>query len=210
MLPAKGVRARYVVRDVKGRLWHSRLESRRRTMGVGSMSDYPDEDFEGLEREFHKLEEALLSDAVRLLAPSEPIRLTADASVDEAIAKMIDGRRAGVVIVDEQGKLRGIFTERDVLMRVIREKRDPARTRLGDVMTSDPEALRSDDRICYAVNRMHGGGFRTVPVVDDEQRPIGIVTVNDILRWLADIFPEAILNLRPGDKLRRPSEIDSG
>jgi Mg/Co/Ni transporter MgtE len=49
-----------------------------------------------------------------------------------------------------------------------------------------------------------------VPVVDDEQRPIGIVTVNDILRWLADIFPEAILNLRPGDKLRRPSEIDSG
>lgn len=174
------------------------------------MSDNLDEDLESLEREFHKLEEALLSDAVMLLAPSEPIQLTADATVDEAIARMIDDRRAGVVIVDEQGKLRGIFTERDVLMRVIREKRDPARTRLGDVMTSDPEALRPDDRICYAVNRMHLGGFRTVPLVDGEQRPIGIVTVNDIVRWLADIFPEAILNLRPGDRLRRPSEIDSG
>ena len=174
------------------------------------MSQDLDEDFENLEHEFHKLEEALLSDAVKLLAPREPIRLTADATVDEAITRMIDGRRAGVVIVDEQGKLRGIFTERDVLMRVIRERRDPAQTRLGDVMTPDPEALAPDDRICYAVNRMHIGGFRTVPVVDGEQRPIVNVTVNDIVGWLADIFPEAVLNLRPGDKLRRPSQIDSG
>jgi CBS domain-containing protein len=174
------------------------------------MSEYPGEDFESLEGEFRKLEESLLSDAVKILTPREPIRLAADASVDEAIGKMIDARRAGVVIVDAQGKLRGIFTERDVLLRVIRERRDPAHTRLGDVMTADPEALTPDDRICYAVNRMHVGGFRTVPVVDGERRPIGIVTVNDIVGWLADIFPEAILNLRPGDKLRRPSEIDSG
>jgi CBS domain-containing protein len=57
---------------------------------------------------------------------------------------------------------------------------------------------------------MHTGGFRSLPLVDDEHRPIGIITVNDVVRWLAEIFPEAVLNLRPGDKLKNPSQIDAG
>jgi len=53
-------------------------------------------------------------------------------------------------------------------------------------------------------------GCRTMPVVDVERRPVGIVTVDDIVKWLAALFPEAILNLRPGDRLKRPSERDGG
>ena len=179
-------------------------------MGISEFEEAYDEDDPDLRTvEEQRLGEAILNAPIRALDPKPAAQLPETATIREAIRLMLE-RGIGAVLVVEGGRVVGIFTERDVLMRVIREKRDPARTRLGDVMTSDPEALRSDDRICYAVNRMHGGGFRTVPVVDDEQRPIGIVTVNDILRWLADIFPEAILNLRPGDKLRRPSEIDSG
>ncbi len=77
-------------------------------------------------------------------------------------------------------------------------------------MTPEPESLRSDDRIGYAINRMHAGGFRSLPLVDEEHRPIGIITVNDVVRWLAEIFPEAVLNLRPGDKLKNPAQIDAG
>ena len=51
---------------------------------------------------------------------------------------------------------------------------------------------------------------RTVPLVDDERRPVGIVTVEDIAKWLAALFPEAILNLRPGDRLKQPTERDGG
>ncbi len=108
------------------------------------------------------------------------------------------------------GRLIGIFTERDVLTRVVRRRLDPERTRLADVMTPDPESLAPQDRICYAVNRMHNTGYRSVPLVDADRRPIGIVTVNDIVKWLAEIFPEAVLNLRPGDRLKRPLEIDAG
>jgi len=57
---------------------------------------------------------------------------------------------------------------------------------------------------------MHAGGYRIVPLVDEERRPIGIVTVNDVAGWLAGIFPEAILNLRPGDRVNRPAQMDSG
>ena len=174
------------------------------------MSEFHDEYSESLDAEFRKVEDALLSDEVRLLAPSEPIRLSPDDSVADAVTRMVDNRRAGVVIVDASGRLIGIFTERDLLTRVVRQGRDLARTRLADVMTADPEALAPDDRICLAINRMHNAGYRTVPLVDGEHRPIGIVTVNDVVGWLARIFPEAILNLRPGDRVKRPAQMDSG
>jgi len=174
------------------------------------MSEFHDEYSESLDTEFRKLEDALLSDEVRLLAPSEPILLSPDDSVADAVTRMVDNRRAGVVIVDASGRLIGIFTERDLLTRVVRQGRDLARTRLADVMTADPEALAPDDRICFAINRMHNAGYRTVPLVDGEHRPIGIVTVNDVVGWLARVFPEAILNLRPGDRVKRPAQMDSG
>lgn len=174
------------------------------------MSELGDEYSESLETEFRKLEEALLSNAVKLLAPSEPIKLMPEATVAEAVAKMVDNRRAAVVIVDAEGHLTGIFAERDALTRVMRQRRSPDQTKLGEVMTPDPETLAPDDRICYAVNRMHVGGHRSIPLVDADHHPLGIVTVNDVVKWLAEIFPEAVLNLRPGDQLKRPFQVDSG
>jgi len=174
------------------------------------MSEFYDEYSEALDSEFRQLKGALLSDTVKLLAPSEPIRLTAETTVREAVTKMVANRRAAVVIIDAEGRLIGIFTERDVLTRVVGQGRDVERTRLGEVMTKDPEALSPQDRICYAINRMNNAGYRTVPLVDADRRPIGIVTVSDVVKWLAEIFPEAVLNLRPGDEIKRPLQVDAG
>src|SRR4026209_331169 len=186
------------------------------------MSEFHDEYSESLDAEFRKLEDALLSDEVRLLAPSEPIRLAADASVADAVTRMVDNRRAGGVIVDAGGRLIGIFTERDLLTRVVHPGRDLGRTRLTDVMTPDPEALAldaharlahaiaparearaRDDRVCSGVHLIHAAGSRSVPLVDAEHRPIGIVTVNDVMGGLARIFPEATLKPRAGAPVNR-------
>ena len=174
------------------------------------MSELGDEYAESLESDFRKLQGALLEDTVRLLAPSEPLKLEPDHSVARAIQAMVHNRRAAVVIVDDADRLVGIFTERDVLTRVLGGGRVARDTLLRDVMTPDAESLRPDDRICFAINRMHAGGYRSLPLVDDQHRPIGIITVNDVVRWLAEIFPEAVLNLRPGDKLKNPAQIDAG
>jgi len=178
--------------------------------GGQAMSEFEDEYSETLDSDFRKLEGALLNDTVRLLEPSEPIKLTGETSVQEAIGCMVAQHRAAVVVVDAEGRLSGIFTERDVLIRVLGERRDPVRTPLADVMTPNPEALTLQDRICFAVNRMSTAGFRTIPLVDGERRPIGIITVNDVVKWLAEIFPEAVLNLRPGDRLKHPLQVDAG
>ena len=126
-----------------------------------------------------------------------------------AVLRMLE-EGVGSVAVCDGGRLVGIFTERDLLTRVVRQGRDLARTRLAEVMTADPEALTPDDRICFAINRMHSAGYRTVPLVDTDHHPIGVVTVNDVVGWLARVFPEAILNLRPGDRVKRPAQMDSG
>jgi CBS domain-containing protein len=165
---------------------------------------------DGFERQLRQLREALLNDEVRLLGPSEPVTLGRDESVQDAIEAMASARRAGVLIVDARGRLVGIFTERDVLSRVVGPGRDLGKTKLSEVMTPDPEALSPQDRICYAVNRMNVAGYRTIPLVDDQHRPIGIVTVNDIVRWLTAIFPDDLLNIRPGDRLKNPQQIDAG
>ena len=174
------------------------------------MSEFDDEYSEALETDFRKLQGALLEDTVRLLAPNQPLRFMPDHSVARAIEAMVQNRRAAVVVVDDTERLIGIFTERDVLTRVLGAGRAGRDTLLRDVMTPDPESLRSDDRICHAINRMHAGGFRSLPIVDERHRAIGIITINDVVRWLAEIFPEAVLNQRPGDRLKNATQIDAG
>ena len=175
-----------------------------------ALSEFHDEYSEALEGGFRKLEGALVSDEVRLLAPSEPIKVTEDVTVHEAITRMAEQRRVAVLVVDAEGRLTGIFTERDLLRRVAVPGRDPRQTRLADVMTRDPEALAPDDLICFAINRLHHAGYRTIPLVDAERRPLGIMTVADIVQWLAELFPETIVNLPPHGKLKRPLETDAG
>jgi CBS domain-containing protein len=172
--------------------------------------EYHDAYSESLERDFRELESALLSDTVKILAPSEPIKCSADTTVHAAIAQMAEKRRAAVVIVDRAGVLQGIFTERDLLRRVAVPGRDPQTTPLGEVMTRDPEALGPDSLIAYAINRLHNASYRTIPLIDAQGRPIGVVTVNDIVQWLAELFPEAIMNAPPGGGLKRPHEVDAG
>jgi CBS domain-containing protein len=174
------------------------------------MADFDEIDPTTIEGELQEIRGALLSDRIAVLGPAEPICLREDATVQEAIDRMLDRRQAGVLIVDTDGRLIGIFTERDVLTRVAGHGRDPRHTLLGAVMTRDPDALGPGDRVAYAVHSMSVAGYRTVPLIDAQRRPLGVVTVSDVIRWLADLFPEAVLNLPPGDALKRPHEIDAG
>ena len=152
----------------------------------------------------------LLNDTIAVLSPAEPICLSEIATVHEAVQTMLARRQAGVLVTDAAGRLTGIFTERDVLTRVVGKDLDARRTPLAGVMTRNPEALIAHDRVAYAVHCMSVAGYRTIPLVDPEGRPIGVVTVSDVIRWLANLFPEAVLNLRPGDAIKHPQDVDAG
>lgn len=112
-----------------------------------------------------------------------------DDKVSLAIVTM-KSTRSDCVLVIESDKLIGIFTERDFLLRVAAEQREPAATRLRDVMTAEPETLAMSDCISYAINRMATRGYRNVPIVDPDGRAVAVVDVRDIIDHLADLFAE--------------------
>jgi CBS domain-containing protein len=97
-----------------------------------------------------------------------------------AAARLMRESHVGAVIVVEDGKLAGVFTERDALFRVIAEGRDVQTTQLAEVMTRDPRTIHPDKPFPDALHVMYEGGFRHVPVVEDG-RPVGMISARDAL-----------------------------
>lgn len=126
-----------------------------------------------------------------------PVCVAPRASVRDAIAGMNERRTGCVLVIEVDGRLLGVFTERDVLTKIVGREIDIDATPVADVMTADPECLTLDDGIAYALNMMSVGGFRHIPLIDAARRPTGVVAMRDIVDYIVDIFPEAVLNLPP-------------
>jgi CBS domain-containing protein len=87
-------------------------------------------------------------------------------------------RRVGAVLVTTEGHLDGIFTERDMVNRVVAEGRDPDQTTLTEVMTADPDTIAPTTTAIEALRLMNDGGFRHLPIVE-RGRVVGIVSRRD-------------------------------
>ncbi len=114
-----------------------------------------------------------------------------------------------VLVTGAEGKLEGIFTERDLLTKVALQPIDWSQERVADYMTPEPETLRVDDRIAWALKLMHVGGYRHVPITDLQGRPVGVVSIRDIVEFIIDLFPSPVLNLPP-EPHREPSSDELG
>ncbi len=102
-----------------------------------------------------------------------------DTSVSKA-AKLMAKKNVGAVMVVEDKRLVGIFTERDAVFRVMAQGRDAEVTKLVDVMTTAPRTVGPNESFGHALLMMHENGFRHVPVIEDGQ-PIGIVSSRNAL-----------------------------
>ena len=142
----------------------------------------------------------LLQEPLTLLPSRPPLALSESATVKDAMQAMKRQHR-GCVLITEDGTVRspliGIFTERDVLLKIIDSGRNPATVPLRDVMTFEPESLPIDAKFAWALNMMSVGGFRHLPVTDERRWPAFILSVRDIVEFLVESFPAEILNLPP-------------
>lgn len=144
-----------------------------------------------------RLGAAITKRAIRKLSTLRPpVCVAPSESLREAVLAMNE-HRTGCVLVVREGRLVGVFTERDVLTKVIGREIDLDGVEVGMLMTPDPECLTLDDGIAYALNLMSVGGFRHIPLIDAEQRPTGVVSMRDVVDYIVDTFPEAVLNLPP-------------
>jgi len=130
------------------------------------------------------------TEAVPRLTDTDPVSCAFDVMSREA---------HDCVLVMRGDALAGIFTSRDFLDRVAAPRRDPRTIPLSEVMTPNPRTLRPRDGIAFAINWMAVEGFRNVPIVDDLDTVLGVLTVFDVMRHLDDFFDE--IESTPRDSL---------
>ena len=111
----------------------------------------------------------------------EPYSLRESASVLAAAEFMAQRRIGAVCVLDEEGKLIGVFSERDLLNRVVVPKHDPAAMKLGEVTSPLRAVIRCDETPQQALKRMEEIGSRHLPVLDGEQW-VGMLSMRDLLR----------------------------
>lgn len=115
------------------------------------------------------------------------IKIDISASTNEAIDLLL-ANQIGAAPVVENGYLRGIFSERDVLNKILNKQVG----NLDDIgvkefMIADPQTAQAEDTLNTAILHMAGGGYRHVPIVDPENRPIGMVSIRDVISCLVEI-----------------------
>ncbi len=134
-----------------------------------------------------------------------PVTVGPDATVARAVELMKKKRASAVLVVAARKprKLLGLFTERDFLGRAL-GARGFGRLPVKKVMTADPEALSPGDSVAYALNKMHVGRFRHVPLVDGDGVPVGMISARDLVDFICELCPEEIMNLPPQPRYAVP------
>jgi CBS domain-containing protein len=128
-----------------------------------------------------RVERSVMSDPVHELKPKAPVMISVNALLGDAVQLMVDKEIGAVLVTGDQGRLEGILTERDYLMKVVGVMDDYARQPVQAVMTTQLETVNSQDTIAYAIQKMDVGDYRHLPVVDDGV-PVGIISVRDVIR----------------------------
>jgi len=145
--------------------------------------------------------------AVSSLGRRDPATVTMTATLGSAIAAMQVGDSRTVLVADHDDRLVGVFTERDVVRRVLGVEPAPSGERpIAEFMTASPDALRLDSSLGEALELMQRRGYLGVPLVDDDGRIAGHLDARDILEYVAEAFPQEVLNLppRPHQQMDQP------
>jgi CBS domain-containing protein len=141
----------------------------------------------------------LMIDSVCRLHPAPPHHVSPRQTVADAVALM-RREQMGSVLICENQRIEGIFTERDLMKRILAVGK-PLTTPLADCMTPHPIVVHPKDSIATAIRRMEEGGHRHLPVVDEAGIPLGILSVKRIVHYLVEHFPATIYNLPPDPHL---------
>jgi CBS domain-containing protein len=134
-----------------------------------------------------RVERSLMEDQVSVLNVQKPITLRPTATIGEAIQVMLTHNLGAILIVDQEGKLLGIFSERDLLSKVAGLHDRYAELPVAQFMTGHPETIMPSDTLAFALHKMDVGGYRHLPILGPDRQPQGVVSVRDMLRHITHL-----------------------
>jgi len=142
-----------------------------------------------------EIEERIKAVEVVALGMDPPVVADSSTVLRDIVRQMRDDR-SGCALLTSDGRLAGIFTERDLVLRVVGVE-GVLDQPVSDVMTPDPDRVGHKDPLATAVRLMRRRGYRNVPVVDEADQVVGCVRHKDVVDYLAEVYPEGVLNLPP-------------
>ena len=141
------------------------------------------------------LDASFLSQSVGILNTPPAVCIEEGATVRKAIEIMRERHIGCVLCVGADGKLSGIFSERDCMEKVVGVAGvDMSTALLADFMTREPVTIDFTVSMAYGLSLMSMGGFRHLPVVDDENHPVGVVSVKDIVNHITSTFVDDVMS----------------
>ena len=159
--------------------------------------------FEALEPDEENIEmgsAVQINDPISSLGLKLPLMIEMGTNMKNAL-EILQGKEQNCILIVENNILKGIITERDILLKVTGKGFDLDLVTVDEFMTETPEYLSSEDPLAYALNKMHVGGFRHVPIVNDSMEPVGLISISNIISTIADYFSMEIINLPPLDRI---------
>jgi len=129
------------------------------------------------------------------------------------VSEKMGSLNEGAVLVFDQNRLAGIFSERDLLRKVISKGMNPASVKVEDVMTRNPITVTTETHVRDCVRLVREKGFRHLPVVDDKGTPVGIISTRDFLQFIVDALENLIDEADYKDQLEQgadPYELIGG
>jgi len=150
-----------------------------------------------------------LEDHINTVNLKSPVTTTGDTSVADCLELMRD-KRIGCLLVVEEDRLTGIFTERDIIRRIVGKNLAHSEILVKDYMTSDPDTLTSDAPLAFALNYMVVGGYRHVPIVNENNQPQACLSIKDIVKHIGNHYFSEISNLPPTPKNPGWATVDGG
>ena len=132
-----------------------------------------------------------------------------DATVQEAATIMAE-LDVGAVLVGTEDAITGILTDRDIILRVVVDGRNPADVVVRDVMSASVYACTADDIVESVLAQMRDRQIRRMPVYDENQKPVGIVTLGDLAKSVAspEQIRETLRDITEPHRIRRATEVE--
>ncbi len=137
----------------------------------------------------------LHDETVTLECMSEPVCCSLATPIREVFAELKNCNTGAILVCDDEEVLKGIFTERDAL-RLMAANSSLDRP-VSEVMTGEPNTISSATTVGDSISQMSSGGYRRLPVIDDDGKPVGVVKTSSLVHYLVTHFPDVVYNLPP-------------
>ena len=150
---------------------------------------------------------SLADERLKVLSRGDPVTVPPGTSLADCVrAIQRTGTGDSVFVTDPDGRLAGVLTERDIFGRLVGGDVVDLNRPVETLMTTDPRRLHLEQPVRDAIDLMQTGRYRNIPIVDDDGLLVGVVRPQDVLKYLAEAFPEELLNLppRPHQQMEQP------